>query len=102
MSTTTIKKALVLSGGLAGGPACDTSEHPARERRHTGTLDHAGASNLALATRASIGMSDFARDEQRGPIDGLRPILRSVDPEGQRASNELAHSDAITPATHFT
>jgi hypothetical protein len=41
MSTTTTKKALVLSGGgLAGGPACDTSEHPARERRHTGTVDY--------------------------------------------------------------
>jgi hypothetical protein len=57
---------------------------------------------LALETRTSIGVSDFARDEQRGPVDGLRPILRSADPEGQRASTELAHSDAITPPPDFT
>jgi hypothetical protein len=57
---------------------------------------------LALETGASIGVSGFARDEQRAPVDGLAPILRSSDPEGQRASNELAHSDAITPPPDFT
>ena len=46
---------------------------------------------------AAIGVSRFAEHEQMARVDGLRPIVRPTAREGQRASDELSHSDAITP-----